>query len=73
MGQLMNQALLNKVAKRIKDLRKQKHVTQEVFYNDTNIHLARIETGRYNISISTLNAICEYFGISLTEFFQGMQ
>lgn len=41
-------------------------------YIDTNIHIARIETAKVNISVSTLKAICDYFGISLAEFFGGM-
>jgi len=48
-------------------------VTQEVFYFDTNIHIGRIETARVNITISTLDAICQYFGTNLEEFFCGFE
>jgi transcriptional regulator with XRE-family HTH domain len=64
--------LLSRIANRIKQLREEKNVSQEVFYLDTDIHIARIETGRINVTISTLNAICEYFGMSLTDFFRGV-
>nr|WP_239403258.1 MULTISPECIES: helix-turn-helix transcriptional regulator [unclassified Alistipes] len=37
---------------------------------DTQIHVARIETAKVNISVSTLDAICRYFGISMEEFFR---
>ncbi|MBC8267057.1 MAG: helix-turn-helix transcriptional regulator [Flavobacteriales bacterium] len=69
MAQLSDTELLKQIANRIKELRKEKGVTQEAFYNDTNIHIARIERGKTNISISTLNAICNYFEITLKEFF----
>ena len=71
--QIKNTALLKKISKRIKSLREEHGITQEVFYSDTNIHLARIETAKGNISVSTLDAICKYFKISITEFFEGIE
>lgn len=50
-------------------LRKQQNITLETFYFDTGIHLARIEQGNTNITISTLYQICRYFGLTLKEFF----
>jgi transcriptional regulator with XRE-family HTH domain len=72
MAQVKNQALLKKIASRIKSLREKKAITQEQFYYDTGIHLGRIETGTMNITISTLNAVCEYFDVSLEDFFKGL-
>jgi DNA-binding XRE family transcriptional regulator len=72
MSQLKNQLLLKKIANRIKLLREKQDVTQEQFYYDTGIHLGRIETGKMNISISTLDSICRYFNLTLEEFFKGM-
>ena len=69
MAQSTNHKLNRAIAKRIKQLRKQKNVTLEVFYFDTGIHLARIEQGKTNITVSTLQNICEYFEISLSSFF----
>ena len=70
MAQVKNQALLQKIALRIKSIRETKDITQEQFYYDTGIHLGRIETGAMNISVSTLDAICQYFNVSLEEFFK---
>ena len=70
MGQIRDQELLDKIALRIKRLREEKGVTQEAFYYETGIHLARIESTKSNISVSTLKAICDQFGISLIEFFE---
>jgi len=38
----------------IKNLRFEKGITQEDFYNDTGIHIVRTETGKLKIRISTL-------------------
>lgn len=61
--------LLLSIALRIKELRKRSGITQEEFYLDTNIHIARIETGKQNISVSTLQRICGYLGVSIQDFF----
>ena len=62
--------LVSKIASRIKQLREEKGISQEIFFLDTDIHIARIETGKSNITVSTLSAICDYFGISLIDFFK---
>jgi len=68
--QRCNQELLNKIAKRIKQLREEKGISQDTFYIDTDIHIARIELGKVNITVSTLQDICDYFEISLSIFFK---
>ena len=67
--QLKNKELIETIVLCIKDLRNEKSVTLEAFYFDTGIHLARIEQGKQNISVSTLSKICDYFQISLSDFF----
>jgi transcriptional regulator with XRE-family HTH domain len=68
-GQLKNQELINQIVFLIKQLREERGLTQEDVYNDTGIHIARIETTKVNISISTLHALTLYFEISLESFF----
>ena len=68
--QFLNKVLIEKIVLGIKQLRKSKNITLEVFYFDTGIHLARIEQGKQNITISTLSQICDYFEISLSDFFK---
>jgi transcriptional regulator with XRE-family HTH domain len=67
-----NQELLDKIAKRIKQLRDENYISQDRFNSDTDIHIARIELGNVNITVSTLKDICDYFEISLSEFFKDM-
>lgn len=73
MGQYKDEKLLKKIAMEIKRLRREKGITQDHFYYDTNIHIARIETGKVNPSISTIKSICNYFGVSLTDFFEEIE
>jgi len=71
-NQRRNNELLIKIAKRIKQLRGEQKISQDTFYIDTDIHIARIETAQVNITVSTLQDICNYFNISLAEFFQSL-
>ena len=68
--QRKNTILVSKIASRIKQLREEKGISQDSFFIDTEIHIARIESGSSNITVSTLSAICDYFGISLSDFFK---
>jgi transcriptional regulator with XRE-family HTH domain len=71
-AQLKDQKLLRFTVDGLKVLRKQRNLTQEDFYNDTGIHISRVETGRVNISLSTLKTILDYYQVSLSSFFQGI-
>lgn len=68
MPQIRDKKLLQKIAVVIKKLREEDDVSQEEVYNDTNIHIGRIETAKSNLTVSTLSALCRYFKISLSEF-----
>lgn len=60
--------LLLSLAIRLKELRKGKGLTQEDVYNDTGIHIARIEQGKRDISYTTLIKLADYFGVTLDYF-----
>ena len=68
MPQLRDKKLLQKIAVVVKELRTEGELSQEDVYNDTNIHIGRIETAKANVSVSTLSALCKYFKIKLSEF-----
>lgn len=68
--QLKNQEIINQIVSLLKQLREENGLTQEDVYNDTGIHIARIETRRVNISISTLAALSNYFNLTLEDFFK---
>ena len=60
--------LLKAIAGRLRELRAEKGVSQETVYEDTGIHIGKIETEKYNITVSTLARLCRYSGISLGAF-----
>ena len=68
--QLQNTELSKRIVFCIKELRKSKNITLEVFYFDTGIHLARIEQGKLNITVATLSKICDYLDIRWSDFFK---
>jgi transcriptional regulator with XRE-family HTH domain len=65
-------AFKKKVALQIKNLRRQNQVTQERFYSETNINIARLESGKIDIRLDTLRKVCYYFDVSMAGFFQGI-
>ncbi len=67
-----NEALVKAVGDRLRGLRLAKGLSQDVVYIDTDIHIARVEMGKYNVTISTLSDLCEYYGLTLEEFFNGI-
>lgn len=64
--------MLQAIAAGLRDLRKERNLSQIDVYIDTDIHIGRIERGKTNISITTLSDICDYYRISLEEFFSGI-
>jgi len=69
MGKRKNEILLKKIGLRIKQLREERKITQEVFFFDTGINIGRIELANRNIGIITLDLICKYLNITFEEFF----
>lgn len=65
-----NARIVAKVVARLRELRRNRGLTQMDVYIDTDINIARIESGRGNVSISTLADLCDYYQITLAEFFQ---
>ncbi|WP_282087169.1 helix-turn-helix domain-containing protein [Aquimarina algiphila] len=69
---LKNIELLRQITTKLKSLREEKGLTQEDVYNDTGIHISRIERSKVNITVSTLSALCDYFDIKLSDFLKGI-
>ena len=65
--------LLKAIAGRLRELRAEKGVSQETVYEDTGIHIGKIETEKYNITVSTLARLCRYYGISLGALFDQVE
>ena len=61
--------LLQAVARKLKQLREAKGLSQRIVYIDTDFNIGKIEVGKTNITISTLSRLCNYYDTSLKEFF----
>lgn len=72
-AQRRNDFLVRQVAVRLKEVRKNRNLTQEVVRFDTDMNIGRIESGHHSISLTTLADLCDYYQISLEEFFQGIK
>ena len=70
--QWRNDVLIEEIARRLKDLRIGRGLSQETVYFHTGIHIGKIETEKYNITVSTLSKLCDYYQITLEEFFKGI-
>lgn len=69
MGQFRNEKLLKSIGLSFKKIREEQGLTQEQVFNDTGIHVGRVETWKTNLSISTIDQLCKYYNIKLNEFF----
>jgi len=72
MGEIEKDILLKKIAVKVKQLRKAKGVSQREVIYTTDINIIRIEKAEVNVTIYTIERLCDYFGITLVEFFTGL-
>ena len=57
----------------LKEIRLANWLTQNDVYYDLGIHIGRIESYKVDLSIITLNTVCNYFEITLVEFFKKVE
>lgn len=62
--------LMQQVAKRIRDLRRENKLSQRLMSYDTDLNIGRIEACQNVVSLATIIKICKYFKISIAEFFK---
>ena len=60
------------IVNRLQRLRRARGLTLQEVYDATGIHVARLEASKTNMRVVTLAVLCQYYEISLTEFFQGL-
>lgn len=71
--QRRNDKLLTIVGQKLIELRKARGLSQQIVYIHTGIDMDMVERGKYNITLSTLNELCNYYKISMNEFFNGLE
>lgn len=60
------------MGRRLREVREARGLSQEKVTFSTGVYLTRIENGHRNISVSTLLLLCRPYGVSLEEFFKGL-
>lgn len=62
-----------KIARRLKELRKKAGILQVTAAKEMGLNIGSIEAARKDISISSLEKFCRYYGVTLEEFFEGLE
>jgi len=63
------QHFIRVIAELLKVIREEANVSQEETYLVTTINVARIENGSKDITLKTLKELCDFYGITVNEFF----
>lgn len=69
----MNTKILDRFANRLKELRKEKDITQEQLAIKTHVHptyISKIETAKRNPTLKMIYLISRALGVSLHELFE---
>lgn len=69
MVQGRDKKLLLRMVLVLKELRNEHGLSQEDVYNETSIHIGRIEAGVANPTLTTIAALTRFYNIKLSEFF----
>ncbi len=72
MPQRGDDKVLRQVAERIREIRKELKITQDVVEEDSGLSVGRIEAGSADLTLTTIVIPCDYFEVSLEEFFRGI-
>lgn len=64
----IDEALL-KIGAKFRILRRKAGLNQRDVSKDTGVNIGHIEAGKKNITITTLESLCAYYGLTLKEFF----
>ena len=70
--QRRNEILVKRITERLKALRKERNLPQENVRFDLELNIGRIKAAQHSITFSTLGDLCDYYGVTLEEFFRGI-
>ena len=65
--------LLAIIGEKLVKLRAARGLSQQKVYIHTGIDMDMIERGEYNLTLTTLSDLCDYYNISIKEFFKGVE
>lgn len=64
-----NNDALQKIAAKLRLLRRKAGLLQKSVSAETGLNMGHIEGARKNITLTTLQRLCDYYGLTLKEFF----
>ena len=64
---------VRRIAAKFTALREERGVFQKVVARATGLNIGLLETGRRNFTLFTIERLCRYYGITLTEFFRELE
>lgn len=68
-----NATLLRSIADRLRQLRIERGLTQEVVTDRTKVNIGLYELGTTNITIVILTELCNFYNVTLEEFFRNVE
>ncbi len=68
-----DQQFLEDIARRLKEIRAARRLSQQRVTMDTGINISRYEVAERNVTATTIGLLCKYYGISMEEFFKGIE
>lgn len=68
-----NDILLNSIARKLKQIRTERGLTQEVVTDRTKVNIGLYEVGKTNITIVLLAVLCNFYNVSLEDFFKDIE
>ena len=68
-----DQTVLDQIGEKIKTLREAKGWTQQYVFDEYGFNMSRIESGRTNLTISSLKKLLKVFNTTLSSFFRDIE
>lgn len=65
--------ILLKIAAKLRLLRRKAGLLQKTVSAETGLNMGHLEGARRNVTLTTLERICAYYGITLDEFFKDIE
>ncbi len=73
MAQRHDEKLLRQIAEKLRSIRKELKITQDVVKVEAGVAISELEGGRMNPTIMTIAILCQYYDVSLEDFFRGIE
>ena len=69
---IIDRIFIGQVVAGLRAARLERKLTQENVRFDTDLNIARIESGRHSISLTTIADLCDYYKISPADLFRNI-